>query len=641
MNVGGSNLPLTQKMLELMEAQKEGRGAGLSAAVLIGGELVAACAAGKRGEDGSPAEIGDLYNVGSVSKVYCAAAVMKLVDQGLVELDAPVVRYLPRFVMRDARYKDITVRMTLNHASGLPGSNYRKAVADHWVGDRVMEENYAYWAQSKLKADPGRFSVYCNEGFELAAAIVETVTGRRFIDFLRESVTTPAGAPSTGEAEVAIGTSRMMSCVGQKPEWLTAIGAGAIRTTLADCARFGYLFLHPNGILSEESLRELRRPQGATFLKKDVQSPLYGLGWDNVEDKNASVDLGEHVLGKGGGTGQFSSYLLVCPQYDLAAAISGTHDCGTNNTQLLYDLVALALRERGIETARAPESEQPPCTAVDDAFLAQHSGVYYSSSQALRPTLRDGKLVFTRYAGNGAWEDHTAIEPLELCGAELRGEHTRAFFEETEQNEYLFVSLRHFLSPLAQRPKTRFTLTEGWKKRLGKRYLACNMAASDAFAPNAPSCVVEELDGVLLFGIPGEEYAADIVRACGDDDTDMFLDAPFMGSRDQCTPQAFTEGGIEYLRCGATVYIDADCVPVLAGGTVRSECAECNALYRTKAGMRVRFDKPEHVATYLLGSDLRLLYCDLKPGEWPETMPDGYLIFANDAPMEFDVTVEA
>ena len=59
-----------------------------------------------------------IYCVGSVSKVYSTAAVMQLVDEGKVELDAPVTEYIPEFRMADPRYKDITVRMLMDHTSG-------------------------------------------------------------------------------------------------------------------------------------------------------------------------------------------------------------------------------------------------------------------------------------------------------------------------------------------------------------------------------------------------------------------------------------------------------------------------------------------------------------------------------------------
>ena len=69
-----------------------------------------------------------LYGIGSVSKIYTTVAVMQLAEQGHVSLDAPVTRYLPQFRMADPRYRDITVRMLLNHSSGLMGSGLAGAI---------------------------------------------------------------------------------------------------------------------------------------------------------------------------------------------------------------------------------------------------------------------------------------------------------------------------------------------------------------------------------------------------------------------------------------------------------------------------------------------------------------------------------
>ena len=65
-----------------------------------------------------------IYCVGSVSKIYSTAAVMRLAEEGKVVLDAPVTDYIPEFRMDDPRYKDITVRMLMDHTSGLMGSTY-------------------------------------------------------------------------------------------------------------------------------------------------------------------------------------------------------------------------------------------------------------------------------------------------------------------------------------------------------------------------------------------------------------------------------------------------------------------------------------------------------------------------------------
>ena len=138
-----------------------------------------------------------LYGVGSVSKTYTAAAVLKLVDEGKVELDAPVTAYLPDFTMADGRYTDITVRMLLNHSSGLPGSTIANGFLlndpDTLAADTLLEE----LSSQTLKADPGAFSVYCNDGFTLAELVVEAVSGMDFDDYVRQAILEPAGLEDT------------------------------------------------------------------------------------------------------------------------------------------------------------------------------------------------------------------------------------------------------------------------------------------------------------------------------------------------------------------------------------------------------------------------------------------------------------
>ena len=69
-----------------------------------------------------------VYGIASISKMFTTAAVMKLVEAGKIDLDQPVVNYIPEFTMKDARYKDITVRMLLNHSSGLMGGDLANAL---------------------------------------------------------------------------------------------------------------------------------------------------------------------------------------------------------------------------------------------------------------------------------------------------------------------------------------------------------------------------------------------------------------------------------------------------------------------------------------------------------------------------------
>ncbi len=76
-----------------------------------------------------------MFGIGSVSKMFATVAIMQLVERGLVDIDAPLVRYLPSFRMADPRFADITVRMLLDHSSGLPGATYRNVQATSPVPD--------------------------------------------------------------------------------------------------------------------------------------------------------------------------------------------------------------------------------------------------------------------------------------------------------------------------------------------------------------------------------------------------------------------------------------------------------------------------------------------------------------------------
>lgn len=105
-----------------------------------------------------------MLGIGSVSKIFATIAVMKLVERGVVDLDTPLVSYLPTFKMASEGYEKITVRMLLNHSAGFPGTDYRNAdirTAVPEYPDQVLQT----LSQARLKAPPGYMSVYCNDCF--------------------------------------------------------------------------------------------------------------------------------------------------------------------------------------------------------------------------------------------------------------------------------------------------------------------------------------------------------------------------------------------------------------------------------------------------------------------------------------------
>ena len=346
----GSRPALAQWMQEKLESILREKGTtAVCAAACVPGELLAAACAGTRGFEDSEARVDDLYNIGSVSKVYVAAAIMKLVQEGKVSLDGPVVKYLPDWKLADGRFRDITLRMLLNHSSGIPGTNLH----DHLVleeGEELFTGKYrntqAYWQAMKLRARPGSFSSYSNDGYDLLAEVVEAVTGEPYIRWLREQITLPAGLFSVGAGRRLAEGYVKVSCKGMEPEYYNCFGAGAIHTTVPECALFGSLFIDARGIIGQAYLDETRRPQGATFLREAYDAANFCLGWDSRYTRNR-IPLGEGAVIKDGGTEQFTSYLLVSPARGLSLAVSATDDGDVWWLEVLEDIGREALKILG------------------------------------------------------------------------------------------------------------------------------------------------------------------------------------------------------------------------------------------------------------------------------------------------------
>jgi len=150
--------------LEIWNAISAGGASSATVAIMDNGKIVyeEGFAMANRGE-ALGVNTSTQFNIGSISKIFTAAAVMQLVEAGKVDLDKPVVDYVPDFTMQDSRYKNITVRMLLNHSSGLPGTDIYNGFAAA-VDPDFLANFMVYLANSNLKDDPGVVSVYCNDG---------------------------------------------------------------------------------------------------------------------------------------------------------------------------------------------------------------------------------------------------------------------------------------------------------------------------------------------------------------------------------------------------------------------------------------------------------------------------------------------
>ncbi len=343
-----------------------------------------------------------VYGVGSVSKIYTTVAVMQLAERGKLDLDKPVTTYLPEFRMADARYKDITVRMLLNHSSGLMGSSLSSALLFNDASSVAADTLLDVLAGQRLKAEPGAYSVYCNDGFTLAQLVVEAVSGGEFEDYVRANILDPAGLEATyfprevvsGKAAEGVVVTYQGEDVHPTPvDCLGTVGTGGIFATAEDLASFGGA-LTGETLLKQASLDAMAAPeyQKGIWPEGGPDALAFGLGWDNVEYFPFSRS-GITALVKGGDTQYYHAGLVVLPEYKMAAAVLSSGGVSTLNQLAASQLLIQALEEQGVKVDQSPLTLPEAKPAAMPKELTECAG-YYGSLYTYRVSVtEDGKAT--------------------------------------------------------------------------------------------------------------------------------------------------------------------------------------------------------------------------------------------------------
>ena len=137
-----------------------------------------------------------LFHMASITKPFVATSIVQLWERGKIDLDAPVVKYLPYFRLADERYKQITVRQMLNHTSGMPDVQdyeWDKPQYDHGALERFVRS----LTDRKLIADPGAKMQYSNMAFEVLGDVIAKVSGVSFEDYVQRNILEPLGMKSS------------------------------------------------------------------------------------------------------------------------------------------------------------------------------------------------------------------------------------------------------------------------------------------------------------------------------------------------------------------------------------------------------------------------------------------------------------
>ena len=629
-------MDMTKRLSEILSLNLDRKYTSVSYAIMIDGKIVAADALGHDGtKEKNPVTLNHTYNVCSISKIFCTVAVMKLVEQGKVELDRPICEYLPQFTMLDPRYRQITVRHCLNHSSGLPGTQWKHFSATH-VGkednEEYYQEVYDYLAKYHLKADPGAYSVYCNDGFTLAEMLVAKVSGMSFGKFCKEYITEPIGAHSTRVSTTANPDYPLIRETGKQPEYFYLQGCGGFTTTMTDLCKFGNLFLTKNDVISEESKAEMGKLQGATFLEEDTSAIRYGLGWDNVKVEEPEFDLGEHVVMKGGNSFQFTSKLYVIPKYNAVLTMSETHDCKLDTALEPLRLFAVyMLEERGINIYKKYKP-------VPQQLAERFNGTYLMPSQICNTHFFGTDLTIT---SDDTFGNHRPVyKNLKFDGqnfVDSEGEHY--FFREHEKGTFFFSTFRGKTVPSIMKAKDFPAVSSTWKNRVGKRYIAIDLSEQDMASGEMMNGFTVKMlpgfEGIMVASFSsapdGEIYGRfeGCFVPCDDNTGRGFLQTPSNGSRDLIDPYFTMVNGVEHCYVQSYLYRDEAALENYAGQTFEElPKSGYNSVYRLTERLEKLPALPEGRRLIVLNKDMEVVYDSQNPKESGyQPVSEGYISF--------------
>ncbi|MFD8256885.1 serine hydrolase domain-containing protein [Streptomyces werraensis] len=343
--------------------------------------------------------------VASLSKAMTALAVMRLVGAGQVELDRPVVRHLPEFVMADGRHRAITVRQLLTQTSGMDDSAYPDLTR---AQPHTLEEAVAAMRGASLAAGPGSRYRYHNPNYFVAARLVEVVSGRPFAEYLSAEVFRPLGMTDTVSVDTtsempdgARGYVRAYGTVFARshPRWFTAGGHGVV-TTADDLAR--WLIAQNNGGVSAEGRRvATARAVAETHTPPaEPEGTEYAMGWWHRDEGD-----GTEVIQHSGQLLTHNSMATLLPDSGVGIAVVTNTGmlAGDDAAQITSGLVDLA---QGVE----PEVEKPFSMTADWVLAAL---TVVALGLGVRGVLRAGVWA-RRRAGRAWWRTVLRLLPLTL-----------------------------------------------------------------------------------------------------------------------------------------------------------------------------------------------------------------------------------
>jgi CubicO group peptidase (beta-lactamase class C family) len=541
------------------------------------------------------------YGIGSVSKMFTTVAVMKLVDKGMLDLDTPLTYYIPEFHMADERYKQITPKMLLNHSSGIMGTTLHNAFLQGDADTRYHDDFLEQLKKQRLKAAPGEYSVYCNDGFTLAEILIERISGMSFSKFIKSEISEPMGlsntlTPQDGLDETALAPTYLDNHILPYVN-CQLLGSGGIYGTSEDLCKFSQIFMKDSNInlLSKESIDLMAYPwyqENQISVNKGDSQVGYGLGWDSVDTYPFNL-YGLKALSKGGDVKGYHSNLTVLPEQNLTIAITSSGGSSSYNQEAAQDIILEVLKEEGlineIKDIKVKAENQVDIAPLPSE-MKQYEGYYLSQNMLKVEFNTEGTLllkpigtnydtiqeyVYTKsgdFVSTKGYYMGTMGELLSNADGN-KGLTRFSFRKESNGKAYIIGSTYESTNglgeaaltmPLAEKiePNTiSETVQKRWKDRTDKKYYLVNEAYNSRTYLENPIINFKPLDEIPGYVTRSDGKNSYEISKIIDAATAKYdVDIPLMLGRDLFDYNFYLEDKTEYVTVESYLYAEEDIV---------------------------------------------------------------------------------
>jgi CubicO group peptidase (beta-lactamase class C family) len=360
--------------------------AGLSVAVARHGKVVLANGYGlAEVEHDVKADRNSLFRMGSITKQFTAAAIMRLAEQGKISLDEPLTKHVAGYYTHG---REITIRHLLSHTSGIKSYTELKQIMVEAPEREFTHQEMLDMVQNEptpVAFEPGAKSAYSNTNYYLLGMIIENVSGKDYCQFMQDEFFTPVGLWHTrcdSNTEIIKDRAQGYTLVGEKMlndrglATSTPFAAGMLLASAHDLVVWADA-LAAGKVVSPESYTLMSTP----FKLADGSRSEYGFGLtiDSFEG-HARIQHGGNIFG-------FSSMLARFPKDGLTVAVI------SNSQAISATRVADALSRTALGIS---EPAAAAGVVLSEADAARCEGVYAFPDEdwEMTITLRNGKLFF-------------------------------------------------------------------------------------------------------------------------------------------------------------------------------------------------------------------------------------------------------